>query len=446
MKKEISILFFDGKCLSKTFDDAPKITDFKKYHEKLRKNHHELYDTSIDDILKFFNEISKKIIERDGIFQKKFSEEGINFLVYWFKENFLEKAINNSLRNTPRVLDKYVNKKPNNFYLSATPKGLITHWLSGNVPILGLLSLIQGLVTKNLNILKISKDTGMLIPKFLEEVSKIDVKISKEKIIKGSDICKHIAVVYFDRDNKNAQEYFSNISNIRVAWGGMEAVESVMNTKRKYGTEDVIFGPKKSFAVIEKSKINSKDKVDLLCQKLANDVFQIDQRGCNSPHNVFIEQNSKYGAKFFAERLSIAMKKLAKRTPQNYYSSLETINILKKRTEYDMFFESFYPSSLEWSVLYANNNKLEDSCFNRTIFVKTYKTFDDILENCNHLTQSIGVAMQTKNLLHFARAASIKGVDRFPPIGSMTLYEVPWDGMYVMDRFVKWTKLNSEQI
>ena len=50
----------------------------------------------------------------------------------------------------------------------------------------------------------------------------------------------------------NSQGYFSNISNVRVAWGGMDAVESVMNTKKNYGTEDVIFGPKKSFAVIEK--------------------------------------------------------------------------------------------------------------------------------------------------------------------------------------------------
>ena len=51
-------------------------------------------------------------------------------------------------------------------------------------------------------------------------------------------------MVYFDRNNNLAQEYFSNISNVRVAWGGMDAVESVMNTKRNYGTEDVIFGPK----------------------------------------------------------------------------------------------------------------------------------------------------------------------------------------------------------
>ena len=107
-----------------------------------------------------------------------------------------------------------------------------------------------------------------------------------------------------------------------------------------------------------------------------------------------------------------------------------------------MFYDAFYPNSLEWSVLHADNNILEDSCFNRTIFVKTYDNIDDILKQCSHLTQSIGVAMNKDSLLEFAREASIKGVDRFPKIGSMTLYEVPWDGMYVMDRFVKWTKIS----
>lgn len=442
MIKDINLLYFEGKCLGKDLEDAPKIDSLDSFYKKLKKNHAILYNIPIDDIVIFFNEVSTKIMERDGQFQKKFSDDGINFLVYWFKKNFLKKAIAESLRMEPIVLDQYIKTNDEKILISATPKGIITHWLSGNVPILGLLSLIQGLATKNINVLKVSKDTGMLIPRFLEEISKIDVKVSKTKIIRGSDICKSIAVVYFDRNNIKAQEYFSSISNVRVAWGGMDAVESVMNTKKNYGTEDVIFGPKKSFAVIEKEKINSQEKIDVLCLKLANDIFQIDQRGCNSPHNVLIEKNSKFGSKHFAESLGIAMNHLSKRNPQQYYSSLETLNILKKRTEFDMFFDAFYPDSLEWTVLHADNNILEDSCYNRTIFVKTFNNKDEILMQCSHLTQSVGVAMGEKSLLDFARKAAINGVDRFPKIGSMTLYEVPWDGMFVMDRFIKWTKIN----
>ena len=166
MNKGINLLYFDGECLSDDFENAPIIDSFDDYYKKLKENYHILHSTPIKDILIFFNEVSKKIIERDGPFQKKFSDDGINFLVYWFRKNFLEKAIAESLRMDPSVLDEYI-KTDDKFLISATPKGLITHWLSGNVPILGLLSLIQGLATKNINILKNIKRYGNANTSFL---------------------------------------------------------------------------------------------------------------------------------------------------------------------------------------------------------------------------------------------------------------------------------------
>ena len=144
MKKGINLLYFDGKCLGNDFEDTPLIDNFDSYYKKLKENHTVLYNTPIKDLLMFFNQVSKKIIERDGPFQKRFSDDGINFLVYWFRQNFLEKALSESLRMDPLVLDRYIEKNDKKFLISATPKGLITQWLSGNVPILGLLSLNQG--------------------------------------------------------------------------------------------------------------------------------------------------------------------------------------------------------------------------------------------------------------------------------------------------------------
>ena len=94
-------------------------------------------------------------------------------------------------------------------------------------------------------------------------------------------------------------------------------------------------------------------------------------------------------------------------------------------------------------LLRKYNNAHGPACFNRTIFVKTYKNISEILDQCSHLTQSIGIEMEQRKLIDFAKKAAMKGVDRFPQLGSMTLYEVPWDGMYVMDRFLKWTKISS---
>ena len=128
----MKLLFFEGKSCGTELEKCPDIKNFDPYHKKLLKNHKNIYELSIDDILLFFDEVAKKIIDRDGVFQKKFSDEGINFLVYWFKTNFLKSAIEESLRLNIDCLDSYINNDSKNL-IHASPKGIITHWLSGNV-------------------------------------------------------------------------------------------------------------------------------------------------------------------------------------------------------------------------------------------------------------------------------------------------------------------------
>ena len=46
--------------------------------------------------------------------------------------------------------------------LKANPRGLVCHWMAGNVQILGLFALVQTILTKNVNLLKVSaKDGGV---------------------------------------------------------------------------------------------------------------------------------------------------------------------------------------------------------------------------------------------------------------------------------------------
>ena len=40
-------------------------------------------------------------------------------------------------------------------------------------------------------------------------------------------------------------------------------------------------------------------------------------------------------------------------------------------------------------------------------------------------------------MLGESRAA--KGVSRCPNVGNMRLYDAPWDGLFALDRLVRWT-------
>ena len=58
------------------------------------------------------------------------------------------------------------------------------------------------------------------------------------------------------RITRTPPEQLSALADVRVAWGGREAVEAIMNLPRRFGTEDIVFGPKTSFVVVGAEKLS----------------------------------------------------------------------------------------------------------------------------------------------------------------------------------------------
>jgi len=57
--------------------------------------------------------------------------------------------------------------------------------------------------------------------------------------------------------------------------------------------------------------------------------------------------------------------------------------------------------------------------------------------------QTVGTALTGARKLAFASAASARGVERFPDLGRMTYFDSPWDGLFPMDRLVRWITLGG---
>ena len=52
------------------------------------------------------------------------------------------------------------------------------------------------------------------------------------------------------------------------------------------------------------------------------------------------------------------------------------------------------------------------------------------------------MALSNERKEKFALLATARGIDRVPDVGAMTAYEVPWDGIFMIDRLVRWCKLS----
>ena len=71
------------------------------------------------------------------------------------------------------------------------------------------------------------------------------------------------------------------------------------------------------------------------------------------------------------------------------------------------------------------------------------ESINDVLPYVDDNIQTIGMAAHGKKALDFAAKAAEKGAVRFPDCGRMLDFENPWDGMFMMERLVRWNTLGG---
>ena len=102
---------------------------------------------NIDSIIHLISKARDKWMD-DAFPLGDFKKRGLDFLINWTDPANLKDLANYSLKGKRGYIDSFrtMNESTRRM-LKANPKGIIGHWLSGNVPILGLLTIVQGMIT-----------------------------------------------------------------------------------------------------------------------------------------------------------------------------------------------------------------------------------------------------------------------------------------------------------
>ena len=432
------ILFsINGKYSNKKYSNE----DFEKIILSFVRKKNLLSNIKIKDLIRIFNELSNIWQKKDSKLYNLFSKNNLGFLIGWLKQNNIQEILNLNL-NDIEALDKpklFDRKK-----IYAAPKGTIVHWIAGNVPLLGILSLFQGILSKNKNIVKVPSTFKKILSEILNDVTQKTFKIGKKKI-SGRKITDSILVVYVDKNNTYGQQILSKYADIRYAWGGREAIENIMRLNKKIDCEDIVMGPKISAGVISRNFLKNRKISETLADNITRDVFNFNQMGCNSPHNIYIEKNSKISVKEFAkilyEKFMIESKKreLIDRNP------IDTYNILAERVFYsaskerDALFDDGYQFSI---FIDYNNPKSSSPLYYRTVYLKIINNIYEASDYFPPDIQTIGTAISKSSEERFIKNLVNKGALRITKIGKMSVYETPWDGILSINRMVKWVPIS----
>lgn len=369
-------------------------------------------------------------------------DKGLNFLATWCSEHHLRDVAEFGLRGNLRYADSYMAfpDSPKHL-LKANSRGLCCHWMAGNVQILGLFALVQCIMTKNVNLLKVSSHDEGVFAGLLSAFEGLTYTTKDGYTISGDDLLKTIGVVYFSRNAVKLGEQMSKNAEVRIAWGGREAVETVAGYPSRYDCETVIFGPKLSFAVVSKEMLSDEQAAKKLARRVSVDVSVFDQSGCASAHNLFIEKGGEVSPERFCQILKESMGKTEIQIPKPTMSPEQVSAVHSIRGVYDFCGLSMGSETMSYSILLDDKDDLHKPVYSRVLFVHAV---DSIMQAVKHVTediQTIGVEATPEQAIAFAEAATPNGAVRFPQIGRMLNFEMPWDGIVLIDRLVKWNTL-----
>jgi len=362
--------------------------------------------------------------------------EGALFLAAWLRRNNLEKILRLNFHGNPVYLDAFQPEGPD--YLAAKPQGLAAMWMAGNVTTLPMFSLVPGLLTKNVCLVKLAYADPEGMDRLLAVLGE-----SGGEGLGGCDLLGAAAVVWFDFAERELSEAMSRSADARVVWGGSAAVEAITRLPRREHCVDAVFGPKYSIALIDRKRLEGDEKaLDDVIAALVRDVATFDQRACSAPQTVFVERSARWSLRQIGERLARHLDRLPPKPGLDPYT---TTRILDARARWAMDETRDVIASgdgANWTVCLDREVSFKEAVQSRTVFLTEVEDWHELLGLLSPKVQTVGLALAERgDALEFAEAATRAGVVRCVRPGLMNNYESPWDGKLLPSQLVRWVTL-----
>jgi hypothetical protein len=312
----------------------------------------------------------------------------------------------------PEILDGF---RPFGAHFSrAEPLGTILHIVSGNTPHAALQSLLRGLLLGARNLVKLPS-AGL---------PEADVFLSHlPPALRGLVSVSH-----------ELPDAWLREAAVVVVFGSDETVEHFRGRIRP-GT---VFEPHPHRVSLEMVFAPAPDDV---VDAIAADVSQFAQKGCLSPHDIYVAGD----ARGFAARLAEAMRRYEERDPRGPLTTMEAVEIGDVRANYRFraasdarvaLWES--EGSSAWTVIYEEDPWFATSCLNRVVYVKPLP--DDPAAALGPALSWVAAVGIWPASLEYAEIAARLRPSRICPAGRMQLPPLTWhqEGRQTLAPMARW--------
>jgi acyl-CoA reductase-like NAD-dependent aldehyde dehydrogenase len=306
------------------------------------------------------------------------------------------------------------------------PLGTLLHITAGNVDALPVFSVVEGLLTGNINILKLpGKDDGLSIP------------ILQQLIHHYPLIANYVFVFDTPSTDLAAMEKMATCADAIVVWGSDEAVSAVRKLAQP-DTQIIEWGHKISFAYVSSAAVPDAD-----LEGIAYNICDTNQTLCNSCQGIYLDSDKFEDVVAFAERFAKTLNQMAADMPLGedpFLTAQKTLEIYTEELEADEADKRVFREE-HCSVIAYPDAALHPAYMFRNCWVKPLpksKLLSELLPYKNHL-QTVALVCEPEQKAGLEDLLAQTGIVRITTGERMsTSYcGMPHDGRFPLRRYMK---------
>ena len=359
-----------------------------------------------DDAILFLDALSKELINSSEI--RKFPDLA-TFAFFCRNANIVQ------------LKKKYINED-----IIRLGRGVIFHIAPSNVPVNFAYSLISGILSGNVNIVRVPS-------KIFEQVNIItNCILNLANTNQFNSITDRIVLLRYDRTTSNT-DLFSSVCDVRVIWGGNETIDIIRKSKIPSKSYDITFANRYSICLIDATNYLEYENKKQIAQGFYNDTYLFDQNACTAPHSIIWLGESEEVSKakiLFWEKLNDLIE-------LNYDAIPAVIAVDKLTTFYTQAInlegvtkEDVKNNSL-WRINLTELNSEVDSYTCSSGYFQEFRinSLQDLKKIVNRKYQTMSYFGIPKiELSNFIIQSNLFGIDRIVPIGRTLDFSLNWDG------------------
>ena|ERR1017187_4383790 len=301
----------------------------------------------------------------------------------------------------------------------AFPRGLALHYLVGNIPLASLYSLLRGIITRNMNLVKWATRDPITPLGFVQAFLEVDP---------SHPVSRSLSVAYWPHQAL-IEEACLRIADTVCVWGSGEAVEAI---KRKVGPGIPIseYGPRRTAAVVDLEACD----VDRAAYRLVEDVAFYDQEACLSCQRAFVRGD----VDDFVEKLGDCFELFSQHYPISAFSrdvsAHRSLSLLEAK-----YMGWKVKMGCDWAVVVAKEPQaLTAHPLCRTLYIHPIQEVGEVARYLDRRTQTLSVYPWSLTQT-FRDTWARCGVDRLVDLGGARMPRpgLTHDGTFGLHPFVR---------